>query len=110
MMETYAERLEREKMADYLKDEQDRQERKRKQFAEDLIKQERHRTDINKEEEHWVAVNVELRDEDFMRIAQEAHRRDVTINKMVNIILKGGLDNAEYRFEHSNDKQLLKEY
>ena len=45
-----------------------------------------------------------------MRIAHEAHRRDVTINKMVNIILKGGLNNAEYRFEHGNDKQLLKEY
>ena len=105
MMRTYADVLKGENMADYLKDEQDRQERKRKQEEE-----EKRRTDINKDEEPWVAVNIELPDEDFVRIAHEAHRRDVTINKMVNIILKGGLNNAEYRFEHCNDKQLLKEY
>ena len=45
-----------------------------------------------------------------MRIAQEAHRRDITINKMVNIILKDSIKNAEYRFEHESKPQVLKEY
>ena len=44
-----------------------------------------------------------------MRIAQEAHRRDVTINKMINIMLKDAMSSAEYRFEHGNKPQLLNE-
>ena len=63
----------------------------------------------NKEEEPWVAVDVELKDEDFLRIAHEAHTRDITINKMINIILKDGINNAEYRFEHNSKPQLLNE-
>jgi len=104
-MRTYADVLKGENMADYLKDEQDRQERRRIQEEE-----EKRRTDINKEEEPWRAVNIELKDDDFMKIAQEAHKRDITFNKMCNIILKRAIKDAEYRFEHGNDKQLLKEY
>ena len=65
---------------------------------------------LGKEEEPWTAINIEVRDGDFMRIAQEAHRRDITINKMVNIILKDSIKNAEYRFEHESKPQVLKEY
>ena len=65
--------------------------------------------EIGKEEEPWLAVDVELKDEDFLRIAQEAHARDITINKMINIILKDGLKSAEYRFEHHSKPQLLNE-
>ena len=64
---------------------------------------------IDKEEEPWVTVDVELKDEDFLRIAHEAHSRDITINKMINIILKDGIKNAEYRFEHNSKPQLLNE-
>ena len=63
----------------------------------------------NKEEEPWVSVGVELKNGDFLRIAQEAHARDITINKMINIILKDGIKNAEYRFEHDKRPQLLNE-
>ena len=38
---------------------------------------------------------------------KELELRDITINKMVNLILKDGIKNAEYRFEH--DKQFLTE-
>ena len=65
--------------------------------------------EIGKDEEPWTAVDIELPDKDFMMIAQEAHRRDITINKMVNIILKDGIKNAEYRFEHEPKPQLLNE-
>jgi len=39
----------------------------------------------------------EVEDEDFLKIAQEAHARDITFNKMINIILKTGIKDAEYR-------------
>ena len=65
--------------------------------------------EIGKEEEPWEAVNLELKDKDFMRIAREAHKRDITINRMVNIMLKDVMSSAEYRFEHGNIPQLLNE-
>ena len=52
---------------------------------------------------------LELKDIDFIRIAHEAHRRDITINRMINIMLKDALAGAEYRFEHGNTPQLLNE-
>ena len=63
---------------------------------------------IGKDEEPWTAIDLELRDEDFMKVAQEAHRRDITINKMVNIILKDGIKNAHYR-NLGSKPQLLNE-
>ena len=90
----------------------DEVERKRK-FARDIIESEKNKkptsVEIGKEEEPWEAVNIELKDKDFTRIAREAHARDITINKMINIILKDGIKNAEYRFEHDPKPQLLNE-
>ena len=65
--------------------------------------------EIGKDEEPWEAVHLELRDKDFMRIAREAHKRDITINRMINIMLKDGMTSAEYKFEHENKPQLLNE-
>ena len=65
--------------------------------------------EIGKDEEPWEAVNLELKDKDFMRIAREAHRRDITINRMINIMLRDVMAGAEYRFEHGNTPQLLNE-
>ena len=67
------------------------------------------RPEIGKDEVPHTAVDIEITDEDFMKVAQEAQRRDITFNKMVNIILKDGLKNAEYRFEHHSKPQLLNE-
>ena len=39
-----------------------------------------------------------------MSIAQEAHRRGVTLNKMVNIMLKGFLDHKELKNLLDDDK------
>ena len=65
--------------------------------------------EIGKGEEPWTAIDVEIPDKDFIRIAHAAHTRDITINKMVNIILKDGIKTAEYRFEHESKPQLLNE-
>ena len=64
---------------------------------------------LGKEEEPHTAIDVEISDEDFVRIAHEAHTRDITINKMVNIILKKSLKDLSYRYEHNNEPQLLNE-
>ena len=86
---------------------------KRREFARDIIESEKNKkptsVEIGKDEEPWEAVNIELKDKDFTRIAREAHARDITINKMINIILKDGIKNAEYRFEHDPKPQLLNE-
>ena len=65
--------------------------------------------ELGKDEKPFTAVDIELPDDDFMRIAREAHERDITFNKMVNIILKDGINQAEYRFEHGNKPEFLSE-
>ena len=67
------------------------------------------RPEIGKDEEPWVSVGIEVKDGDFLKIAQEAHARDNTFNKMINIILKTGIKDAEYKFEHDSRPQLLNE-
>ena len=65
--------------------------------------------EIGKDEVPHTAVDIEITDEDFMKVAQEAQRRDITFNKMVNIILKTGIKDAQYKFEHDPKPQLLNE-
>ena len=65
--------------------------------------------ELGKDEIPHTAVNIELSDDDFRRVAFQAHERDITFNKMVGLILKDGLGNSEYRFEHDNKPQLLNE-
>ena len=65
--------------------------------------------ELGKDEKPFTAVDIELPDDDFMRIAREAHSRDITFNKMIHIILKDSIKDAEYRFEHDPKPQLLNE-
>ena len=110
MIETYAERLQKrkeQKMSNYDMDEIERQrERERRSRG---IRPKNQSVKIGKDEEPWTAVDIEIEDEDFMKIAREAHDRDITFNKMVNIILRDGIKHAEYRFEHQPKPQLLNE-
>ena len=102
MMETYAERLQkrkRGKMSNYDMDEIER-ERDRNSFASVKIG----------DEEPEAAVTVELPDDVVLRLALQAHERDITLNKMCGIVLKDGLKNFEYRYEHQSKPQILKEY
>ena len=101
MMETYAERLQKEKektMTNYDMDEIERQ-RDRNAFASVKIG-----------EEPEAAVTVELPDDVVLKLALQAHERDITLNKMCGIVLKDSLKNLEYRYEHQSKPQVLKEY
>ena len=101
-METYAERLQKrkeEKMSNYDIDEIER-EKDRNAFASVKI------GDVEPE----AAVTVELPDDVVLKLALQAHERDITLNKMCGIVLKDGLKNFEYRFEHQTKPQILKEY
>ena len=109
MIKTYADVLkERERgMTNYDMDELRRKEQKKveKKLAGDWPKS----VELGKDKEPWTAIDVEIRDEDFIRIAHAAHTRDITINKMVNIILKDSLKTLEYKFEHQDKPQFLTE-
>ena len=110
MIETYAERLQKRKentMTNYDMDEIERQrERERRSRG---IKPETRSIELGKDEIPHTAVDIELSDDDFKRVALQAHERDITFNKMVGLILKDGLGKSEYRFEHDNKPQLLNE-
>ena len=94
-------------MTNYDMDEIERQrERERRSRG---IKPETRSIELGKDEIPHTAVDIELSDVDFKRVALQAHERDITFNKMVGLILKDGLGKTEYRFEHDNKPQLLNE-
>ena len=102
-METYAERLQkrkRGKMSNYDMDEIER-ERDRNAFAS---------VKVTIPEESEAVVNVELPDKVILKLALQAHERDITLNKMCGIVLKNSLKDLEYRYEHQSKPQILKEY
>ena len=121
-METYAERLQKRKentMTNYDMDEIERQrERERRSRG---IKPENEwpqsgpglnwpqSVDLGKDEKPFTAVDIELPDDDFRMIALQAHERDITFNKMIELILKDVINQAEYKFEHHSKPQLLNE-
>jgi len=103
-IETYAERLQKRKeakMSNYDMDEIER-ERDRNSFTSVKIGDE--------EPEPEAAVTIELPDDVVLKLALQAHERDITLNKMCGIVLKDGLKDFEYRFEHQTKPQVLKEY
>ena len=115
-METYAElllRKEREVMTNYSQDEDDRR-RDRQELADraNVFTKERNSVssvEIGKDEKPQRVVDIEITDELFRRVALQAHERDITINKMVGLIIKDGLQSIGYKFEHDNKPQLLNE-
>ena len=114
--ETFAQRKirrDKEAMSNYDIDEDERR-RDRQERADrvNVFTKERNRTqsvEIGKDDTPHTAVDIEITDDDFKRVALCAHERDITFNKMVGLILKDGLGKAEHRFEHDNKPQLLNE-
>ena len=103
MMETYAERLQKrkeEKMSNYDMEEIER-ERDRNAFAS---------AKVTVPEDSEAVVNVELPDKVILKLALQAHERDITLNKMCKIVLTSSLKDLEYRYEHQSKPQVLKEY
>ncbi len=70
---------------------------KRKQFAQDLI-------------DHESKIEIKLDDEDLLHLAKAAHERDITLNQLCNNIIKNSFSDLDYKFEHSSQPSLLKEY
>jgi len=103
--ETYAkrkERRDREAMSNYDMDEIERlKERERRSRGVRSV-------EIGKDETPQRVVDIEITDDDFRRVALQAHERDITINKMVGLILKDGLRSSKQIFEHPQT-QLLNE-
>ena len=92
-------------MADYNFDEVKRKEKEKieKKISGDWPKS----VQIGKEKTK--ILELDITDDLFLRVAKEAHERDITFNAMVLSIIKDGLKNADYRFEHDNDPQFLTE-
>ena len=75
------------------------------------IEQEEHRKKVMKNsEEPEAAVTLELPDSIVLKLALQAHERDITLNKMCGIVLKHGLKNMGFKYEHESKPQVLKEY
>ena len=45
----------------------------------------------------------------FLKVAKAAHERDITINSMINNIIKDKLHDLDYKFEHNPKPQFLAE-
>ena len=82
-------------MADYNRDEMRRQELKI--------------TSVDPPKKTSETFEIDISDDLFLRVAKEAHARDITFNDMVLSIVKDGLKDAEYRFEHNYKPQFLAE-
>ena len=107
-------------MTNYSQDEDDRR-RDRQERADraNVFTKERKRNgiqnyrtqsvEIGKDETPQRVVDIEITDDDFRRVALQAHERDITINKMVGLIIKDGLQSIGSKFEHDNKPQLLNE-
>ena len=82
-------------MADYNRDEMRRQEIRS--------------TTVDPPKKTSETFEIDISDDLFLRVAKEAHARDITFNDMVLSIVKDGLKDAEYRFEHNSKPQFLAE-
>jgi hypothetical protein len=102
MMETYAERLRKkkeEKMTNYDMDEIEREERRIKLAS----------VKVRVPKETTTEVEIELPESDLLTLALLAHEKDITLNQLVNNVLRDSLKDLEYRFEHQSKPQLLNE-
>ena len=59
------------------------------------------------DEDH--SVEIELPQKDILKLALLAHEKDVTLNTICIDILKQGIKDGEYRFEHDSRPELLNE-
>ena len=139
MIETYAERLEREekeKMTNYDFDEMKRQEKakvERNLGSADYDgclgqtdipsvnpKWNERRSDEDMTEkmkefaqdilDHESTIEIKLDDGELLHLAKAAHERNITLNQLCNNIIKGSFDDLDYRFEHSSKPVVLSEY
>ena len=56
-----------------------------------------------------IEIEFDLPDKDILKLALLAHEKDVTLNVFINDVLRQGIKDGEYRFEHDTRPQLLNE-
>ena len=93
-------------MADYNRDETRRQE----QMEESMKRSKEWPRSVKLgENEKTETLEIDISDDLFLKVAKQAHERNITINNMVLSKIKDGLKDAEYRFEHNSKPQFLTE-
>lgn len=45
--------------------------------------------------EKMVEIEIDIDDREFLYVAEEAHRRDITFNEMMNLIIEQAIADAE---------------
>ena len=94
-------------MADYNRDEMRREE----QMQESMKRSKEWPQSVKiGEKEKTETLEIDISDNLFLKVAKQAHARDITFNTMVHTIIKDGLKDVEYRFEHDTKPQFLTEY
>ena len=68
---------------------------------------------------HWImksqpkekmeTITLDISDDVFMKLAMQAHERDVTLNTHIIDVIKDKLKDTEYQFENGTKPQLLTE-
>jgi hypothetical protein len=92
-------------MTNYSQDEDDRRRDKLTRAERRAVSS----VELGKDELPHMAIDIELPDDIFKGLALQAHESDMTFNKLAINILKKGLQDKEYKFEHSSNPQLLNE-
>ena len=93
-------------MADYNRDETRRQE----QMEESMKRSKEWPRSVKLgENEKTETLEIDISDDLFLKVAKQAHERNITFKNMVISIIKDGLKDAEYRFEHNSKPQFLTE-
>ena len=68
---------------------------------------------------HWImksqpkekmeTITLDISDDVFMKLAMQAHERNVTLNTHIIDVIKDKLKDTEYQFENGTKPQLLTE-
>jgi len=68
---------------------------------------------------HWImksqpkekmeTITLDLSDDVFMKLAMQAHERNVTLNTHIIDVIKDKIKDSEYHFENGSKPQLLAE-
>jgi len=59
--------------------------------------------------EEMETITLDISDDVFMKLAMQAHERNVTLNTHIIDVIKDKLKDAEYQFEKGTKPQLLAE-
>tara|TARA_B100001564_G_scaffold356654_1_gene371275 strand:- start:1888 stop:2088 length:201 start_codon:yes stop_codon:yes gene_type:complete len=59
--------------------------------------------------EDMKSIALDISDDVFLKLAMQAHERNVTLNTHIIDVIKDKLKNSEYQFENGTKPQLLTE-